>query len=90
LILVNAGPQHLAIVQRIDKPERKLNMKSALALATLALTVLASAAMAQPAHHTPRGSVIGPYYNPSYNAPYVLNNSTGTVPDSARDPHNDR
>ena len=31
------------------------------------------------------GSVYGPYYNP-----HTMNNGTGTVPDSERDPHNDR
>jgi len=68
----------------------KLKMlASAAGVAALALTVLSSTAPASAQTHQ-RGSVYGPLYNPSYNPPYTFNNGTGTVPDSARDPHNDR
>ncbi len=56
-------------------------LSSAIAVAALAVSILATAASAQ----SYRGSVYGPYYNP-----HTMNNGTGTVPDSERDPHNDR
>jgi hypothetical protein len=76
----------------------KLNLKvltSALGIAALAITVLASAfapasAQTPGRSYAPRGSVYGPYYNPSYSPPYLTSNGTGTVADSQRDPHNDR
>jgi hypothetical protein len=56
-------------------------LSSAAAISALAVSILATAASAQ----SVRGSVYGPYYNP-----HTMNNGTGTVSDSQRDPHNDR
>lgn len=61
---------------------------SALGVATLAMTVLSTTAMAQVRQYRNppiQGSVYGPYYNPHYQ-----DNGTGTVTDWNRDPHNDR
>jgi hypothetical protein len=71
----------------------KLKMIASTAgVAALALSVLSSTvpASAQSRGIHQQGSVYGPLYNPSYNAPSTFENGTGAVRDSARDPHNDR